>query len=140
MSVLDFFVISASVATLIGLFVFWPRPKQAKPKFQRFENCRISPSMGNSFEVLISNAEGSKNCSLEGAEDLIWPDGSTTPLKFDDKNPVPVAIRAGETVRIKIWLWGRLPSTLGQNNIQGKVILKFNTNKTIEEDITFIIG
>ncbi len=126
--------------------------KKAKPQLLKVEDCflQVDGLQVVEFDLLVNNA-GSKDCSVIGI-DLIWPDKYKADLD-SIKPPLPKTLLTGHTERIEVFgdcrplekskeyglirkRWELPPD---QNNVEGTIIIKFNTNDTITRKIIFPI-
>ena len=121
-------------------------PSKAKPQLSEPEDCFIFPTKGVygigklSFDLLVDNSKGSKSCSLMSVE-LKFPDGVVTDFVY--KPGLPTTISAGQTERVNISGdshkangFELLPDNTA---VEATAVAKFNSKKTIEKKITFII-
>jgi len=130
-------------------------PSRAKPRLLDAQNCFIRSTnivrdvngkdVGvitafASFELLVDNAAGSKDCSVLSIE-LNLPEGVIT--DFTCKPCLPTTISPGRTEHIMARgisdKGSRIKLQPKQHSVEAMAVVKFNTGKTIEKKISFII-
>ena len=129
----------------------WPR--RAKPRLLDAKNCCILAFSGGEhveFDLLVDNAGGTKDCSVISVE-LRCPNGVITDLnkahlanfRYEPSTQLPTTISAGRTERIIASGYtnkaNRFKLQPKQHSVEATAVVKFNTGKTIEKKISFII-
>ncbi len=144
--------ILAIIGTVIGIIVgcLTIFGGHAKPQLLPPVNCAIRPEgnvQGVNFDLLVNNV-GSKDCSVISIG-LVWPDGREADLRRYEPS-LPKKVSPGQTERIAVkgychkfdandGVWGKLKLQPNQLTTKGTAIVRFNTNKVIEQEITFSI-
>lgn len=130
-------------------------PRRAKPQLLEAKNCNIRSAnivrdvngkdVGvitafASFELLVDNAAGSKDCSVLSIE-LRLPDGVMT--DFTCEPCLPTTISPGRTEHITVRgvsdKGSRIKLQPKQHSVEATAVVKFNTGKIIKKKISFII-
>lgn len=128
-------------------------PSRAKPRLLDAQGCFVRlPANREStveFELLVDNSKGTKDCSVISVK-LTWAGGGASDIRCGPSSSLPMTVSAGQTESIFMEGYCRrlspelrkinpLPVEPRQKSIDGTVAVKFNTDKTIEQKITFTI-